>query len=362
MSPTGPAGPTSAGAAAAARIGITGVGYAVPENIRTNDDPIFAWLVGHPVAGNDLFYGYDERRVLQPRESAIDLMVPAAMQALAAANLAPRDVDVLLGYASVSEYVMPNALTHLHAMLGLRRSTWAIPVNADYSNFNASLLLADSLIRAGQAERALIVCGGNWSQYVDYHTAPSVSAADGAGAAVLRTSAEPSHFRLVDSETEVQAQYYGVMYQQPDILEPAVSPAPGTRVPGARVPGEGLSDRASYTQPYFHLTQAGLQGFSAFGEAVPPLVVGRLLERNGLAGSDVAIIAHQTSLALIELWTKAIGPAQFLHTLSTFANMTVANIPVNLACLYDQIQTDYLVLLSLGPEMHTNALLLRRNG
>ena len=67
------------------RVALAGVGYAVPPGIRTNDDPIFDWLKAHQTAGQDLFQGYKERRVLAgddgpsdlPR-TVVDLMVTAA--------------------------------------------------------------------------------------------------------------------------------------------------------------------------------------------------------------------------------------------------------------------------------------------
>jgi hypothetical protein len=42
--------------------------------------------------------------------------------------------------------------------------------------------------------------------------------------------------------------------------------------------------------------------------------------------------------------------------------MTLASIPVNFAFGYDQFKTDHVVLLGIGPELHTNAVLLRRGG
>ena len=42
--------------------------------------------------------------------------------------------------------------------------------------------------------------------------------------------------------------------------------------------------------------------------------------------------------------------------------MTLASIPLNFARGYDDFKTDYLVLVGIGPELHTNAVLLRRNG
>ena len=69
-----------------------------------------------------------------------------------------------------------------------------------------------------------------------------------------------------------------------------------------------------------------------------------------------------------------IDPADTFETVKHYANMTVANVPVNLAlALLPQkkeqrrdveregfkVQTPYIVLLSVGPDMHAHAVLLK---
>jgi 3-oxoacyl-[acyl-carrier-protein] synthase-3 len=88
--------------------------------------------------------------------------------------------------------------------------------------------------------------------------------------------------------------------------------------------------------------------------------VARLLARHGLSGKDVSLVSHQASSVLMDAWKQAIQPAAYLQTLEEFANVTVANIPLNLAYHFDRIATEWVVLLAVGIEMHTNATLLRR--
>lgn len=328
------------------RIAVMGVGYQVPPTIRTNDDPIFAWLQQHQPPGHDLFSGYKERRVLAcpdnltelPRTLA-DLMVPAARLALRDAGIEAGDVDVLLGDASVSEYHTPNELADIHRRLGLSASAWIVPVNL-MANFNTSVLLADSLVRAGRCRNALIVCGCNWTRHVSYRTPQSISAADGAGAAVVGRTADASRFALVDAEAIGSTADYGSMHLSGDPFRTA--------------------DGIGFTRPYYHITEAGLTSFLTFGMKTPAEAVHRLLARNGLQGAQVCLISHQASRVLLDAWRTAIGPAQHLETLEQFANMVGANVPVNLAYHRDRIEKNDLVLLAVGPEFMASALLLRR--
>ncbi|MEG4516347.1 MULTISPECIES: 3-oxoacyl-[acyl-carrier-protein] synthase III C-terminal domain-containing protein [unclassified Microcoleus] len=328
-------------------IGIIGTGYAVPSQIRTNDDPIFDWLKQHPVPGQDLFKGYKERRVLSSGESVTELMVQAALVAIKDAGLNIGEIDALLGYDSVSEYLTPNGLAKVHQQLGLSPTTWIFPINDEYTNFNTGLLMANALVRARQVRNALVVCGCNWTRYVSYHTPQSISASDGAGAAVVGELRDPSQFTLVDAENSVYTKVYGCMYMQPDAI--------------ARDAFDFQNNPEQiYTRPYFHITPTGQQAFVEFIEKEPPRLIHRLLERHGIRGADIALITHQASTVLMDAWASAIAPAQYLQTLETFANMTLASIPVNLAYFYREIKTEYLVLLGLGTELKTAALLLKR--
>lgn len=325
----------------AARIGLVGLGQALPATVRTNDDPIFDWLRQHHPQGVDLFQGYVTRRVLAPGEALVDLMETAAKQALAGSRVPAAEIDLLIGYASAGDYLTPNTLALLHHRLGLAPRAAVMPIGGEFSTFNYSLVLADGLIRAGRAKNALLAVGGHWTRLVDYHTPQAISAGDGAGAAVLAAMPDAGTFSVVDVEVDVDASYYGSMYLQ----------------------GDPVPDNPSlFTAPTFHITSAGQEGFKQFGVNVPPEVANRLLARNRLDGSDVALISHQASAVLIDRWATAIKPRQYLHTLPELANMTVANVPVNLAWFQGQIATDHVVLLSVGAEMHASAVLLRRNG
>ncbi len=334
------------------RVAVTGTGYAVPAGIRDNDDPIFDWLKKHNPAGTKLFQGYQYRRVLAAGETLMDIMVPAALRALDDANLAAKQIDVLIGYASVSEYETPNALAHLHGELNLRSDAWVMPLNHEFGTFIESLILADALIKAGRAKHILIVCGCNWTRYVDYHTPQSVSASDGAGAAVVGLTDDVTRFSLVDMTASLDTSNYGVMFMKADKINSGDA---------ADAEADHFT-KARYTKPYFHITEAGQIAFSAFGLSVPVTAAELLLQRNNLTSAQISLITHQASSVLIDAWQTAINPAQYLQTLQPFANMTLASVPVTLADLYSQIANDYLLMFGLGADLNVSAVLLRRSG
>jgi 3-oxoacyl-[acyl-carrier-protein] synthase-3 len=327
---------------------ILGVGYAVPPNLRTNDDPIFDWLKSHIPAGSNPFQGYTTRVVLGPGEDLMTIMVPAALNALQDAKLGPSDIDMVLGYASVSPYTTPNELVHLHQMLHLSPSAYVVPLNNEFSNFNAGLLFADALIRAGRAKTILIVVGGNWTRHVSYRTVQSVSAADGAGAAVVGLSSDTMKWQVVDQQTVMDTSYFGSMYMQGERYH-------------QQPPNDG--HEWLWSEAFFQITPGGMQGFGEFGGKIAPTAVTGLLARHNIPGSAVTLIPHQASSVLFEMWQTVLQPAQMIQTIANFANMTIANIPVNLAwsAANEPITQDNLVLFALSPDMHANALLLQRS-
>lgn len=327
---------------------ISGYGYCLPKKIRGNEDPIFKWLHDHHVEGENLFEGYKERRILDEDEDLMTIMLPASKNAIKDAGISIEDVDFLLGMGSISMYRNPNELSNLHKLLKLSENCWSIPTSDAFSNFNSSLLIADSLIRSGRANHILICIGGNWTRNVDYHTPQAISAADGAGAVVISKNmpGKPS-WTLIDSHTITDSEYYGSMFTSGNLYD--------FKLPNER-PLHIWSDH------YFQITKKGIDGFKKFGVHEPSRCVNELLKNQNLKGSDICLISHQASNKLLTAWNDAIKPGQYINTIKKFANMALANVPVNLAWSneHEPIKKDYLVLLTIGPDMHTNALLLKR--
>ena len=116
----------------------------------------------------------------------------------------------------------------------------------------------------------------------------------------------------------------------------------------------------TFAGPVFHLNALGVEAFETFGVQRPPSLVQEVLSRNGLSPSVVAFVGHQTSTVLNDAWQKALQPAVFVQTLTTYGNMTSASIPVNLDVCAGDITTSYAALVGLGPEPSCSVVLLER--
>ncbi len=327
------------------RIAIVGTGYALGDEIRGNDDPIFDYLVAHPPPNRDLFEGLKYRRALADGQSLVSIATAAAQRALDDAGLTAQQINMLLGAASVGEYDAPNALAAVHAELGLADSCRVMALNSEYTGFIDGLKLAHDLIETGTIARALVVAGIDWTRHMDYHEAVCVAASDAAGAAVVGRTSDATRFTLVDWDNQTSTRLYGALRMAPRPV--AVPPT--------------YADAQLFTTPLMKLDdKTGAEAVKTFGLPVPPLVVNRLLAKHGLSGKDVALVAHQTSKLVQEYWIRNIRPACYVSTLTDLADMVSASVPVNLAKCYDEITKDHLVLLGIGIEMRATALLYTR--
>jgi 3-oxoacyl-[acyl-carrier-protein] synthase-3 len=320
------------------RPALLATGSALPALVRTNDDPVFAWLREHTPPDSDLFRGLSQRRVLQAPETLEDLLTQSCAQALRRAGVALDEVDLLVGSASVSPWVAPNALALVHQRLGLGRHCRVLPLNSDYTPYLDGLRVAQDMVRCGTVRHALVACGNNWTAHVDYHEPVALAAGDGAGAALVGPARHTGQWELIDWANDTQTQWYGAF----------------------RMAARPLAD-GGWTTPLMKLDdQLGHQAFTEYGLKVPPQVVLSLLTRHGLSASEVTLFTHQTSEVVQQAWEQAIAPARYPHTLKAYGDMVSSSVAVNLDHFWSEIRTPHVVLMGVGMEMHATALLLTR--
>jgi len=315
------------------RIGIKACGYSVPPHIRYNNDPLFHNIVrmvnAQGIAEVDLFTGMKERRYLLEHERIEAYMVEASFLALSQAKLRPQDITELYGYASVPDYFTPNGLYAVHRDLQFTEKTLVIPINNEFSAFLLGVIGACNAIAARRSRHALVVCGTNWTQHMNYTQGHALSVGDGAGAAVVSSDAD---FVLVDYITQTLSDQYGAM-----TMQTYDTPRPSYRITEGK----------------------GIYSFQVSAKHGLPEMVQTLLKKHDLAGKDIALITHQASRVLMNHWARCLQPKEYLETMECFGNLTLATYPVNLAYHYANITAEYLVVAALGVGYHQTALLLK---
>jgi 3-oxoacyl-[acyl-carrier-protein] synthase III len=171
-------------------VGILGIGVYLPEEVRTNDwwpkHVVEKWrnktpdllperqvppdpnndgerlaLAAIKALRGDPFGGAVERRILPDHLQASDMEVSAAQDALARAGIRPDQIDLLLVYSSVPDYLStPNACA-VHKRLGLKEECFATTIDGACNSFHLQLTLAQSMIKSGGCQAALLIQSAN---------------------------------------------------------------------------------------------------------------------------------------------------------------------------------------------------------
>lgn len=168
---------------------LIGTGSYLPATVLTNDDLAKRvdtsddWIVSRT--------GIRQRHFAQEGETTSDLGLHASCQALAAAGIDAKGIDLLIVATTTPDMVFPSTACILQAKLGIKGCA-AFDVQAVCSGFVYALAVADSFIRSGSSKRALVVGAETYSRILDWNDRTTcVLFGDGAGAVVLECSDAP---------------------------------------------------------------------------------------------------------------------------------------------------------------------------
>ena len=281
---------------------IVGTGSCLPDRIVTNEelatrmDTTDEWVRART--------GIRQRHIAEAAQTSSDLALPASRQALAAAGLAPSDVDLIIVATSTPDYVFPSTACLLQAKLGIKGCP-AFDVQAVCSGFVYGLSIADKFIRSGQHKCALVVGAEVFSRILDWSDrGTAVLFGDGAGAVVLRADSHPG---VMASALHADGSYA-------DILS-----VPGN-VCGGKVTGS----------PFLRM-----DGKAVFKFAVKVLdeVARETVALCGLTTQDIDwLIPHQANVRILEATAKRLGidASKVVITVDRHGNTSAASVPLAL--------------------------------
>jgi 3-oxoacyl-[acyl-carrier-protein] synthase III len=286
---------------------ITGTGSFLPPRRVTNAD-LAAELGARGVETSDQWIvertGIHARHFAAPGVTTSDLGVVAARQAIEAAGISARDIDLIILATSTPDMVFPSAACILQNKLGIAGCA-AFDVQAVCSGFVYSLAIADSMIKTGAANKALVIGAEVFSRILDFNDRTTcVLFGDGAGAVVLEASDTPG---ILSSDLHADGKHVGILC------------VPGT-VSGGQVLGDPL--------------------LKMDGQAVFKLAVGVLedaaravLAKAGKTEADIDwLIPHQANIRIMQGTARKLKlPAEkVVVTVDEHGNTSAASIPLAL--------------------------------
>ncbi len=165
---------------------ITGSGSFLPPNIVTNADlakrvnTTDEWIAART--------GIKERRISSDDMMTSDLATEAAKDALKNANLDASEIDLIVLATATPNRTFPATAITVQANLGITKGC-AFDVQAVCSGFLFALSIADSMIKAGNFKKALVIGAETFSRILDWEDRTTcVLFGDGAGAVVLEAA------------------------------------------------------------------------------------------------------------------------------------------------------------------------------
>jgi 3-oxoacyl-[acyl-carrier-protein] synthase-3 len=233
-----------------------------------------------------------------------DLAVAAAQNALTQAGLQASDIDLIIVATSTPDMVFPSTACIVQHKLGAGGCA-AFDVQAVCSGFVYALTVADAMIKAGSARRALVIGAEVFSRLLDLKDRTTcVLFGDGAGAVVLEASDQPG---ILATDLHADGKHVGILC------------VPG-HVSGGGVLGDPL--------------------LKMDGQAVFKLAVGVLesaakavLSKAGLQDTDIDwLIPHQANIRIMQSTAKKLRLPldKLIVTVDQHGNTSAASIPLAL--------------------------------
>lgn len=251
--------------------------------------------------------GIRNRHIAADDETTASLATAAAREALAAAGLQASDIDLIVLATATPNQTFPATATVVQDQLGCNGGV-AFDVAAVCSGFLYALGVADSMLRSGMSQRALVIGAETFSRILDWEDRTTcVLFGDGAGAVVLEARAA------------------------------ADESAPG--ILATRLHADGAHNELLYVDGGPSTTgQVGklrMKGREVFRHAVTNLsnVLSEVLCEVGLTPEHIDwVVPHQANLRILEATARKLNlPSEkVIVTVDRHANTSAASVPLAL--------------------------------
>jgi 3-oxoacyl-[acyl-carrier-protein] synthase-3 len=315
------------------RAAVLGTGSALPvrrvsnaelaAQIDTSDE----WIVERT--------GIRFRHIAGQGETTASLATDAARRALDAAGMAATDIDLIVLATATPDQTFPASATIVQHRLGVGDCI-AFDVAAVCSGFLYAVSVAESMIRGGSANNALVIGAETFSRILDWEDRGTcVLFGDGAGAIVM--SAVEDGRGVLSTKLHADGTYNDLLY---------VDGGPSTTGTVGKL---------------------RMKGREVFRHAVTNLasVMGEALSAADLQPDDVDwVVPHQANARILDATARKLGlpPEKVVVTVADHANTSAASVPLALdtAVRDGRIKAgDIVVLEAMGGGFTWGAAVLR---
>lgn len=290
---------------------ITGIGHYLPKRILTNREleqlvsTTDEWIVQRT--------GIRERHIAGENESTFTMGLAASYEALAMADLQPKDVDLVLCATVTPEHIFPSTAALVQAAIGANHAG-AFDMEAACAGFIYGLSVAKAYIMSGMAKNILLVCSETLTRITDWSDRGScILFGDGAAAVVIQADYSNSPYQI------------GEVYVRAD----------GSKAHLLNVPAGGSKHPATVETVENRLHYMKMNGSEVFRWAVRCMqeASSLVLQRANLKVDDIdLVVAHQANGRIIEAVAQrlCVPPHKVYQNVQYYGNTSSASIPLAL--------------------------------
>lgn len=324
------------------RAKISAVGTYVPPRLLTNAD------LEQMVDTNDQWIvertGIRERHLVDAGVATSDLAVEAAKRCLEKRGIEAKEIEAIIVGTVTPDMLFPATACLIQDRLGAK-GAWGFDLSAACSGYIYALQVGAKLVESGAHKKVLVIGADVMSSIIDYtDRATCILFGDGAGATLLEPC-EEGETGLIDFVHEVDGSGGNALYM----------PGGGSLHPATE---KTVAEKMHYVHQ---------EGGAVFKMAVRKMaeLSERVLERNGVAGSEVdCFIPHQANQRIIAATAErlAMPPERVVINIGVYGNTTGATIPLAMQTAIDdgRLSKGKLVLLaSFGGGYTVGTTLLR---
>jgi 3-oxoacyl-[acyl-carrier-protein] synthase-3 len=278
---------------------VLGVGSALPKKKVTNAelaervDTSDEWIIERT--------GIRSRYVADETETTATLATAAARKALEHAGVDATDIGLIVLATATPDQTFPSSATKVQAALGINDCI-AFDVHAVCTGFLYALSVADSMLRSGNAKKALVIGAETFTRLLDWEDRTTcVLFGDGAGALVL--GAEETEGGILATKLHADGRHNDLLF---------VDGGPSTTGTVGKL---------------------RMKGREVFRHAVVNLadVLTEVLAAAGLTSEDVDwVVPHQANARILDATARKLGlPAEkVVVTVDEHANTSAASVPL----------------------------------
>ncbi|MBR0621268.1 ketoacyl-ACP synthase III [Bacillus pumilus] len=306
--------------------GIIGLGRYIPEKVLTNLD------LEKMVETSDEWIrtrtGIEERRIASDDVNTSHMALAAAKKALADANVAAEDIDMILVATVTPDQAFPTVACMIQEQLGAHKAC-AMDISAACAGFMYGLVTGKQFIESGTFKHVLVIGVEKLSRITDWDDRnTAVLFGDGAGAAVLGEVSE------------------------------------GKGILSFELGADGRGGKHLYLDEKDHTIMNGREVFKFAVRQMGESSV-NVIEKAGLSKEDVDfLIPHQANIRIMEAARERLElPVEKMSkTVHKYGNTSAASIPISLC---EEIEAgkihdgDVIVMVGFGGGLTWGAIAMR---